>query len=41
VTEVPVANCERLAGRTSLALTAGSVLLTGPPGFFHFICTMR
>lgn len=30
-----------LAGRTSIALTRGSVVLTGPPGFFHFISTMR
>jgi hypothetical protein len=30
-----------LAGRTSLALTRDSVVLTGPPGFFHFISVRR
>jgi hypothetical protein len=30
-----------LGGRTSLALTQNSVVLTGPPGFFHFISTKR
>jgi len=30
-----------LVGRTGLALTPGSVVLTGPPGFFHFISTAR
>jgi hypothetical protein len=30
-----------LAGRTSLAITRGSVVLTGPKDFFHFISTRR
>jgi hypothetical protein len=30
-----------LAGRTALAITGGVVVLTGPPGFFHFISIRR
>jgi hypothetical protein len=30
-----------LAGRTSLAITRAGVVLTGPPGFFHFISIRR
>jgi len=30
-----------LSGRTSLAITGGCVVLTGPEGFFHFIANQR